>query len=54
MHIGACTALHLSEPLANELLGVDDARRILIYFAHGEQPTGVYAWHDITDSFTKR
>ncbi|WDG18071.1 hypothetical protein [Microbacterium sp. Clip185] len=40
--------------LANELLGVDDARRIMIDFAHGEQPTAVYAWHDITDTFTKR
>lgn len=40
--------------LANELLGVDDARRVLIDFAHGEQPTGVYAWHDITGTFTKR
>lgn len=43
-----------AEPLANELLGVDEARRILIDFAHGEQPTAVYAWHDITDTFTKR
>lgn len=56
----ACMALRLARfrasqtILANELLGVDDARRVLIDFAHGEQPTGVYAWHDITGTFTKR